>query len=127
MFRKEVLDLSAPFTDGAAAIIDDSFLRCFTSLPPDNWNWNLYLFPMWCIGVVVRHCILFPLRFILLMTGFLIFFILFFGLRTIMRVNTSHKAEAISAMCRTLQDEESLNVHWFAFSVESLLLHGLEL
>ena len=28
----------------------------------DPWNWNAYLFPLWCLGVLVRNLILFPLR-----------------------------------------------------------------
>lgn len=32
------------------------------TLPDDPWNWNAYLFPLWLMGVVVRNCILFPLR-----------------------------------------------------------------
>ena len=95
--RKEVLDISAPFTDAASSIIDDSFLRCFTSMPPDNWNWNLYLFPLWCLGVVLRHCILFPLRLLLLMAGFVIFFVVYFTMRAIFRV--SDAARVAVGMC----------------------------
>ena len=93
--RKEVLDISSPLTDGGSAIIDDSFLRCFTSMPPDNWNWNLYLFPLWCIGVVVRHCVLFPLRLFLLLSGFVVFVILFFSVRLFLKV--SHGCDDVTA------------------------------
>ena len=71
----DVLDISSTLNDAAAAVVDDSFLRCFKSMADEPWNWNFYLFPMWCIGVVIRNCILFPLRFICLMLGFLIFII----------------------------------------------------
>lgn len=40
----------------------DSFTRCFKSNPPEPWNWNVYLFPLWCLGVAVRYGFLFPLR-----------------------------------------------------------------
>lgn len=113
--RRDVLDISSPLNDAAAAIVDDSFLRCFKSLvgeclshlpermpvqgvgtmmvhlpgvlklrehgptPPhqrlaarplaphpcpadEPWNWNIYLLPLWCLGVLIRNCILFPLR-----------------------------------------------------------------
>ncbi|KAF5758835.1 putative glycerol-3-phosphate 1-O-acyltransferase [Helianthus annuus] len=40
--------------------MQDSFTRCFKSNPPEPWNWNVYLFPLWCLGVVVRYGILFP-------------------------------------------------------------------
>ncbi len=74
---QDVLDISAILTDGAAAMVDDSFLRCFTTAPPDPWNWNLYLFPAWVLGVVLRWAVLFPLRLTLLLTslgGFLVVF-----------------------------------------------------
>ncbi|KAB5561522.1 hypothetical protein DKX38_006479 [Salix brachista] len=33
----------------------DSFTRCFKSNPPEPWNWNVYLFPLRCCGVVIRY------------------------------------------------------------------------
>ena len=60
--RRDILDISSPLNDAAAAIVDDSFLRCFKSTPDEPWNWNIYLFPLWLLGVVVRNLILFPLR-----------------------------------------------------------------
>ena len=42
--------------------IQDSFTRCFKSNPPEPWNWNVYLFPLWCFGVVIRYFVLFPAR-----------------------------------------------------------------
>ena len=36
--------------------------RCFQSASSDPWNWNVYLFPVWLLGVLVRYGILFPLR-----------------------------------------------------------------
>jgi hypothetical protein len=58
-----LLDISPLLQDAASAVVDDSFLRCFQSAPSDNWNWNLYLFPLWCVGVVLRTFILFPIRY----------------------------------------------------------------
>ena len=75
---EELLDISPLLQDAAAAAVDDSFLRCFTSAPADPWNWNAYLFPLWAGGVVLRHAILFPLRLALLLGGFLIFAVSFF-------------------------------------------------
>jgi hypothetical protein len=63
--RRDILDLSSPLNDAAAALVDDSFLRCFKSAPDEPWNWNLYLFPLWALGVVVRNFVLFPLRWVL--------------------------------------------------------------
>lgn len=66
----DVLNLSNVLTDGAAAMVDDSFNKCFTSLRPEPWNWNIYLFPIWVVGVVLRYFVLFPLRVFLLFLSF---------------------------------------------------------
>lgn len=42
-----LLNINSVLTDAAAAMVDDSFLKCFTSAAPDPWNWNLYLAPLW--------------------------------------------------------------------------------
>ncbi|GBG61079.1 hypothetical protein CBR_g18671 [Chara braunii] len=81
----ELLDVSQVLTEGVSAIVDDNFTRCFKCNPPDAWNWNIYLFPLWCIGVVVRYCILFPLRFMLLMAGWVVFLSLFIPVHFILR------------------------------------------
>ncbi len=47
---------------GVSAVVDDSFNRCFMSTEAEDWNWNIYLFPGWLIGVIIRYCIAFPLR-----------------------------------------------------------------
>ena len=62
MHRQDLLNISPFMTDAAAAMVDDSFMRCFQQHPPDPWNWNVYLFPTWVLGCVVRYCILYPLR-----------------------------------------------------------------
>ena len=62
---------------GFTAIVDDSFTRCFKSKKVVRWNWNCYLFPAYCIGVVVRYCVLFPLRLLCLMLGFAVVALLF--------------------------------------------------
>ena len=66
---RDVFDISSTLNDAASALVDDSFLRCFNSAPDDPWNWNVYLFPLWVVGVVRRHCILFPLRLVALLLG----------------------------------------------------------
>jgi glycerol-3-phosphate O-acyltransferase 3/4 len=48
---------------GAKAIVDDTFTKCFKSTPPELWNWNIYLFPLWLIGVGIRYLVLFPIRY----------------------------------------------------------------
>ncbi|KAL4556021.1 hypothetical protein LXL04_038656 [Taraxacum kok-saghyz] len=59
---RDLVDISPALTEAAGAIVDDSFTRCFKSNPPEPWNLNIYiyLFPLWCLGVVVRYGILFP-------------------------------------------------------------------
>ena len=74
----DALDLTGPLNDAAAALVDDSFNRCFKSAVDEPWNWNFYLLPLWCIGVVIRNFILFPIRVVCLLLGFLLFFIGFF-------------------------------------------------
>lgn len=73
----ELLDISPTLNEAASAIVDDSFTRCFKSNTPEPWNWNIYLFPLWCMGVVVRYVILFPLRLLLLILGWVVFLLLF--------------------------------------------------
>ena len=46
----DMLSVEGVLADAAAAVVDDSFNKCFTSTPSDPWNWNLYLFPLWCAG-----------------------------------------------------------------------------
>ena len=74
----ELLDQSGPLTEAVAAIVDDSFTRCFALNFPEPWNWNWYLFPLWALGVVFRYMILFPLRLTFLLLGFVAFFLAFY-------------------------------------------------
>lgn len=54
----DVLNISSVVTDAGSAMVDDSFLKCFTSMPPDPWNWNIYLMPAWLLGLVFRWALL---------------------------------------------------------------------
>ena len=71
---RDLIDISPTLSEAAGAIVDDSFIRCFKSNPPKPWNWNVYLFTLWCLGVVVRYLILFPARVLVLTMGWIIFF-----------------------------------------------------
>ncbi|KAF3533436.1 hypothetical protein DY000_02036513 [Brassica cretica] len=82
---RDLLDISPTLTEAAGAIVDDSFTRCFKSNPPEPWNWNIYLFPLWCCGVVVRYCILFPLRCITLAFGWFIFLSTFIPVHSLLK------------------------------------------
>ena len=44
---RAVFNAQSVLADAAAAMVDDSFLRCFQENHPDPWNWNPYLFPLW--------------------------------------------------------------------------------
>ena len=90
--RTDTLDLSGTLNDAAAALVDDSFLRCFKSAVDDPWNWNFYLFPLWCCGVVVRNLILFPIRVLVLILGFLLF-VLGFALAAFLPVRIQIETE----------------------------------
>src|SRR3989338_641025 len=69
-----------PFcTEASEVLVQDSFTKCFTNRRNVPWNWNLYLFPAWVLGVVFRYLILFPLRLLGLIFGTLIFLFLFFS------------------------------------------------
>eukprot|EP01026_Neomeris_dumetosa_P061472 TRINITY_DN5803_c0_g1_i10.p1 TRINITY_DN5803_c0_g1~~TRINITY_DN5803_c0_g1_i10.p1 ORF type:complete len:377 (+),score=33.26 TRINITY_DN5803_c0_g1_i10:99-1229(+) len=98
---RDLLDISGVLTDAAEAVIDDSFWRCFKENEPDPWNWNLYLFPLWCLGVLFRNFILFPLRFILLMAGIVLFFFCFFMVQLLWKEG-KQKTKMERAMVRIL-------------------------
>ncbi|XP_062190459.1 glycerol-3-phosphate acyltransferase 9-like [Phragmites australis] len=82
---RDLLDISPVLTEAAGAIVDDSFTRCFKSNSPEPWNWNIYLFPLWCLGVVIRYGVLFPLRFLTLAIGWLVFFAAFFPVHFLLK------------------------------------------
>lgn len=68
----------APFlTEGAEALVEDEFTKCFTSPENESWNWNVYLYPAWIFGVFIRYCILFPMRLTCLLVGTFLFAVSF--------------------------------------------------
>ncbi|KAF7841621.1 glycerol-3-phosphate acyltransferase 9 [Senna tora] len=84
---RDLLDISPTLSEAAGAIVDDSFTRCFKSNPPEPWNWNVYLFPLWCFGVVVRYLILFPARVLVLTIGWIIFLSSFIPVHLLLKAN----------------------------------------
>ncbi|GER57753.1 glycerol-3-phosphate acyltransferase [Striga asiatica] len=82
---RDLLDISPTLTEAAGAIVDDSFTRCFKSNPPEPWNWNIYLFPLWCLGVVVRYGFLFPLRVAVLTLGWIVFLSCYFPVHFLLK------------------------------------------
>jgi len=85
LLLRDLLDISPALNEAASAIVDDSFTRCFKSNPPEPWNWNLYLFPLWCFGLLVRYLILFPIRVMLLAAGWVVFLSLFIPVHFILK------------------------------------------
>ncbi|KAL3701590.1 hypothetical protein R1sor_019612 [Riccia sorocarpa] len=82
---RDILDISPTLSEAASAIVDDSFTRCFKSNSPEPWNWNIYLFPLWIVGVITRYCFLFPIRLVLLALGWIIFLGLFIPIHFTMK------------------------------------------
>lgn len=68
------------FKNGVEAIVKDHFTECFAPKKPPSWNFNVFLFIMWTIGVFIRYFILLPLRLIWFILGSLIFLIFYFSL-----------------------------------------------
>jgi hypothetical protein len=58
----DLSDLVGFFRGGMDVIVQDGFSRCFESSRSQPWNWNLYLWPLWAMGVLTRYFILFPIR-----------------------------------------------------------------
>ena len=53
-----------------AAIVDDSFTKCFNKSSIQAWNFNAYLFPLWLFGLLLRYVVLFPIRLVTLLVSF---------------------------------------------------------
>ena len=62
-------DLLPFISHGIEKTIQDDFSRCFQSAHSPPWNWNLYLYPLWLLGVLTRYLFLFPIRCLLLVLG----------------------------------------------------------
>jgi len=64
-----LLDVAPMVVDGEKVLVEDEFSRCFMSASYGPWNWNAYLFPMWLLGMLVRHLVLFPVRLVVATLG----------------------------------------------------------
>lgn len=71
------LDVSPFITSGMESIVEDSFTKCFELEPEELWNWNAYLFPLYCFGFLLRYTVMLPLRLLCLGLGTCIFFLLY--------------------------------------------------
>jgi len=90
------------YMEGVESIVSDNFWKCFEEEKPRPWNWNLYLWPLWFFGVIIRYFFLFPVRLIIFALGWVLFGI---GMLTVQlifprgptRVSLEHSL--ISMMC----------------------------
>lgn len=65
----ELADTLDCLQHGIQALVDDDFTKCFNQRPSRPWNWNVYLFPLWVVGSLVRLFVLLPLRVAVLLFG----------------------------------------------------------
>ena len=65
--------------NGLGTVVQDTFLPCFEPRGYQHWNWSFYLFIPWLLGVMLRFCIILPLRLVLLLGGVALFLIMFFS------------------------------------------------
>lgn len=68
------------YKEGVEAIVKDHFTECFAPKPPTAWNFNVFLFIIWAIGVFIRYFVLLPLRIIWFILGSIIFLAIYFSL-----------------------------------------------
>ena len=50
-----MLDMGPIAAGGMRVLVEDEFTRCFQSAEGAPWNWNLYLFPLWLLGIAVLN------------------------------------------------------------------------
>eukprot|EP01117_Protostelium_nocturnum_P009505 TRINITY_DN3393_c0_g1_i2.p1 TRINITY_DN3393_c0_g1~~TRINITY_DN3393_c0_g1_i2.p1 ORF type:complete len:536 (+),score=166.51 TRINITY_DN3393_c0_g1_i2:90-1697(+) len=62
-------DIVPMMNDAVSSIAEDEFTECFQTQSYRPWNWNIYLFPLWVVGIIVRYLILFPIRLTIIVFG----------------------------------------------------------
>ena len=75
-----------------------------------NWNWNFYLFPLWCFGVVLRYCVLFPIRLTFIVLANLLFFSSFGLVHALFKAGRAVAARSHTRGCRRLS-RRSAHMH----------------
>ena len=78
-------DLLPFISHGIEKTIADDFSRCFQSAHSPPWNWNVYLYPLWVLGVLTRYLVLFPLRCLCLLVGALVWLFILLLIKTVVR------------------------------------------
>ena len=74
-------DLLPFVSHGIEKTVQDDFSRCFQSAHSPAWNWNLYLYPLWLLGVLTRYLVLLPLRCLCIALGALLWLSLLLVIR----------------------------------------------
>lgn len=87
----EIGDIIPYITEGMNMIVQDDFTKCFRESDSEPWNWNIYLFVLWSIGICIRYFILFPLRLIALSSGFILFAMLIIPLQCFFSSSSSFR------------------------------------
>ena len=62
-FCVELFGVMSSVSTSLTNALQDDFTQCFRQQKPKCWNWNLYLYPLWCFGVLVRYVVFLPLRY----------------------------------------------------------------
>lgn len=59
--------------EGMQVIAEDDFWKCFEKTKVIAWNFTPMLFLFWVVGVLIRYFVLFPIRVVILATGWFVF------------------------------------------------------
>lgn len=71
------LDITPFCRNAMAAVVEDSFTKCFESKEKVRWDNTFYLLPLSYAGAVVRYCVLFPIRCLILLAGMFFFTVMY--------------------------------------------------
>ncbi|KAA8494297.1 Glycerol-3-phosphate acyltransferase 3 [Porphyridium purpureum] len=90
--RRVFTDMMKIAVDAVESVSADSMIRCFSSEPPEPWNFlsrnapqmgvPWFLLPIWLCGVWFRYCVLLPVRVFVLIVGTFSFCAAFFLVST---------------------------------------------
>ncbi|KAG9389709.1 Acyltransferase [Carpediemonas membranifera] len=86
------LAITAGFEAAQALVVDD-FNEVFADRPPKAWSWNMYLMPLWLLGVVIRS-IMWPFRVLTFVLSALVFVPLFMAVNLLpVDTKTKHRIQ----------------------------------
>ena len=81
----EITDCFPLIRESVKVLVNDEFTRCFEAPVSKPWNWNIYLYPTWVLGVLLRYLILFPIRLLIFIVGTILFIISFSFVSSILK------------------------------------------